>query len=152
MVAEVGQSRRQFRAAGSCEGYTRSWLRYATCTRLPFTGKLTPCRLTNTSPPSCCDQPWMPPRGAQKDASTACTEGSACVEQPLLPQLICPVTLKLPAASSQYSSYCAFGSAPAQNVPASMPMKVLILPLAISRSERRWRVYCLSLPPAFTTE
>src|SRR3954466_10509226 len=78
--AAVGQSRRQCRAAGSCDGYTRSWLRYATCTWPESTGDPTPCRFTNSSPPSWLDQPWMPPRDAQNDALTVCGLGSACVE------------------------------------------------------------------------
>src|SRR6185295_1960403 len=121
MDAAVGQSRRQCNPAGSCDGYTRSWLRYATWTWLESTGEPTPCRFTNSSPPSWFDQRWMPPRDAQKDASTVCGFGSACVEQPLGPQFICAVTLKLPAASSQLSSYCVFGCAPAKNELASMP-------------------------------
>src|SRR3954463_11617114 len=80
--AAVGQSRRQCRAAGNCDGYTRSWLRYATCTALASTGVPTPCRFTNNSPPSCCDQPWMPPRDAQNEALTLCTVDRVCELQP----------------------------------------------------------------------
>src|SRR4051812_13637520 len=94
----------------------------------------------------------MPPRADQKLTSTDCTEGRACVEQPLLPQTIWLVTLKLPAASSQLSSYWALACAPAKNDAASLPTKVLSLIWSMACSVRVWRVYFVSFPPALSTE
>src|SRR3954468_12867985 len=93
----------------------------------------------------------MPPRDAQNEAATVCTFGRFCALQPFGPQFIWAVTLKLPAASSQYSSYCVLACAPAKNELASMPIQVVNLIWSISCSVRTWRVYFMSLPPALST-
>ncbi len=60
--------------------------------------------------------------------------------------------MKLPLVSSQYSSYCMFGCAPAKKpFGLLLSMNVVNLILSSACSVRVLRVYWVSLPPLFTT-